>query len=169
MKSTRKRHPFWHAVWETICWDPINKRIAWKESGLNSLVDEGEENIGDVYFRELSVPTEFYLRLCNDTLTETDTLNTILGEMSGYGYTPALLERTSVGWPTKELYLGDWRFTSKQITVTASGGAIGPFNTQFLATTSTNLGKLIAFKDLSQPRTILNGNVMLTRFRVTFK
>jgi len=160
-----KKHDWYHSIWEFELRDKNGKLID-KWSQRNALVDQGENNILDSYFRGLNAPIEFYLRLCNDTLDEGDQLNTIVGEPTANGYAAQLIERSDVGFPTIELHEGDYRIISKQVTFTATGGDIGPVNTGYLATTSTNLGKLIAFVNFDVPRTILNGSSLLAKFQV---
>jgi len=164
-----KKHDFWEGIWETTCYDK-NGNIRWQELGrINALVDEGEKSMLETYFRSQNVPSTFYMRLCNDTLSETDTLADVQNEPSGNGYSPQEIERSTIGFPTLEINAGDWRTISKDITFTASGGDIGPVNTQYLATTSNNTGLLIAFVTLSITRTILNGDSAVTRFRIKLK
>jgi len=162
-----KKHLWFDNVW-TIQ-HKRNGKVIWEESGRNGLADEGEEAILEVYFRNDAsyVPTEFYVRLCNDTLVETDTLITVLNEPAGtYGYAAQLLERSSIGFPTKELSEGDYRIVSKELTFTASGGDIGPVTTAYLSTTSNNTGKLIAFRSLSLTRTVIDGDEMVVQMRI---
>jgi hypothetical protein len=160
-----KKHDWYDCIWKLECRD-INGNIKWKEEGRNGLVDEGEENMLRTYFRNESEPTEFYVRLANDTIIETDTLSDIAGEPSGNGYAPILIERSAVGFPIIQLDNGDYRVTSKEFTYTASGGTIGPVNLAYVATTSDNSGKLIAFKALSTTRNISDGDSLLGTFRI---
>ena len=118
------------------------------------------------FFRNQEAPTEFYVRLCNDSLVETDTLDDILNEPSGNGYSPQLVERSTTGFPTIELDSGDYRLISKTVTFTADGGNIGPVNTMFIATTSDNTGVLLAFLNLSLVRTILDGDSGTAELRI---
>jgi hypothetical protein len=83
-----------------------------------------------------------------------------------YGYAAQLVERSTVGFPTKELSEGDWRLTSKEVTFTASGGQIGSVNTAYLATTSNNNGILIAYLALSMARTVIDGDSMIVQLRI---
>jgi hypothetical protein len=161
------KHKFWEGIYDIKC--VRNGDVVWEETKHNALVNEGEELVGDTFLRDANAPTEFYLRFAEDTLTETDTLVDIVGEPVGYGYAPILIERSNVGWPVKELDDGDWRYTSKELSYTASGGDIGPFNALFLATTSDNTGKLISFVALSTERTVLSGDTLLARVRLKFK
>ena len=159
-------------LWFDNIWTVQHKRngvVIWEDSGRNGLADEGEEAILELYFRNDPVfePTEFYVRLCNDTLVETDVLGSVANEPTAdYGYAPQLLERSTVGFPTKELNEGDWRLVSKEVTFIASGGDIGPVTTAYLATTLDNTGKLLAFRTLSLTRTVLDGDEMVVQMRI---
>lgn len=153
-------------IWTVKHWR--NGKVIWEDTGHNSLVQEGEEAVLENFFRADAAyaPAGFYVRLCYDTLVVTDTLITILGEPTGNGYTYQTLERSSVGFPTKELDSGNYRLVSKILTFTASGGSIGPVNTAYLSTTSDNAGKLIAFRPLAMTRTILDGDALTVQFRL---
>lgn len=149
------------------CYDK-NKKLKWVEKGYNSLATEGAKLILGTFFKDVvTAPTEFYIRLCNDTLVKSDTLTTIQNEPAAtYGYAAQLVERSSTGWPTEVLDEGDWKLTTKEVSFTANGGDIGPINTVYLATTSDNLGILIAFKALSLSRTIVDGDTALVDYPV---
>jgi len=143
-------------------------KVIWEDEGPNTLAQEGEESVLESFFRSGTAydPTEFYVRLCNDSLVTTDVLSAILNEPSGNGYTPQVIERSTVGFPTKELDSGAWRIVSKVLSFTASGGQIGPVITAYLATSSDNTGKLIAYRSLSMTRTILDTDTMTIQFRI---
>lgn len=131
--------------------------VIWEEHKENALADEGEQDILEVFYRAAAAPTEFYIRLFNDTPIETDGLTDLIGEPSGNGYAAQLVERSAVGFPTSALDAGDWQIASKTVTFTASGGAIGPVTHGVLATTSDNTGRLNSFVALSQSRTLADG------------
>lgn len=127
------------------------------------LFDEGEQMMLDVFLRNGTAPSNFYLGLCNVSggvanMAETLTLSTLSGEASGGGYSRQLIERSNTGWPTLALNSGDYMATASVETFTASGGTIGPVNVAFLATTSDNTGKLITAVDLSTARTLQDGD-----------
>lgn len=162
---------FFDNIWTIKCFDSKGN-IKWIEEGKNNITDEAEEAMLEVFFRGSTTyaPVQFYIRLCNDTLTETDTLTTVLNEpASTYGYAAQLIERSTTGFPTKELSDGDYRLISKPVTFTAVGGAIGPVTTAYLATTSDNTGKLICYKGLSVTRTIASGDSAVMYMRIKTK
>lgn len=162
------RHKFWEGIWEITCVGKDGK-VKWQEEVYNALANQGEMNLLDTFFRLQNAPTEFYLRLCYDTLAETDTLSVVQNEASGFGYAPQVVERSLTGFPVLELDAGDYRVITKQVSFTAAGGDIGPFNTLYLATTSDNSGLLIGFIALSIERTVLSGDTMLARLRIKLK
>jgi len=159
-------HPHYDSVW--IIRHIRDGKVIWEDVGSNSLVQGGEEQILETYFRDNGtfIPTEFYVRLCNETLTVTSTLLSITTEPVGNGYSAQLVERSTVGFPTKDIDSGVIRLTSKLLSFTASGGQIGPVTTAYLSTTSDNSGTLIAFRALSLTRTILDGDTMTLQFRI---
>jgi len=163
------KHLFYDAEW--VIKLIRNGQVIWEDVGKNALADQGEEAILESFFRgdATYTPTQFYVRLCNDTLTETDVLSSVLNEPSGNGYSAQLLERSTTGFPTKELHDGDYRIVSKELTFTASGGQIGPVITAYLATTSDNSGILLAYRSLSMTRTILDGDSMTVQMRIKLK
>jgi len=161
-----KKHPWFDCIWDFKYYS--KGKLLWERSVKNALADEGEEAILETYFRDGTIytPTEFYMRLCNDSLGETDSLSAVLNEPSGNGYAAQLIERSNLGFPTKVLHEGDYRLVSKDVTFTASGGQIGPVNTAYLATTSDNTGKLISYVPTSVVRTILTGDSMVASIKI---
>ena len=146
-----------------------NGKVIWSDEGRNSLMQQGEESILETFFRNDSnyAPAHFYVRLCNYTPLVTDTLTSIQSEPSGNGYSAQLIERSAVGFSTKDLTSnGTYRLTSKVLTFTASGGDIGPVTNAFLATSSDNTGRAIAFRALSQTRTIQDGDSLTCTFKI---
>jgi len=140
--------------------------VTWKKSIRNALTNQGENSMLNTYFRGTSAPTTFYFRLCNDSLDVGDSLTTIVGEPSGNGYAAQAIERSAVGWPTIALHESAWRIISKEVTITAAGGDIGPVSTGYLATTLNNTGILIAFVNFDVPRTILDGSSLVAKYQV---
>ncbi len=108
-------------------------KIIWEgrnlEGRINGLMDEGEENILRVYFRNETGPSSFYLGLGNNGGTpgvpsDSATLADIT-EVSGTGYARQTVERSSVGFPTiqKDTDSGDWEVISKDVTFTNTGSS----------------------------------------------
>ena len=162
----KKKHEWYHAVWELkIIRDG---KVIYHQESRNALVDEGERQIATTFFRNEENPIEFYIRLCYDALDEGSTLATMQGEPTGNGYAPQLVERSSAGFPTLEQDGGDWRVASKEVEFTAVGGDIGPINTVVLATSADNSGKLLAYINLTQERTILAGDIGTAKMKIKF-
>jgi len=170
-----KKHKFYECIWNIKCVD-MNGKLRWEEEHPNILVDEGEKAILDVFFRDkdslyfsdLDNP-KFYVGLYRGTVTESTILATIPNEPTGNGYARLVCERSSVGWPTIEQDEGDYRVISKEFTLTASGGTIGPVNGAFIGTSSDNSGVLIGAVAMSIERTILSGDTIIFQMRVKLK
>ena len=129
------KHKWWEGMWEIELRDK-NGRTIEKEITQNALVDQGEQLLLDSFFRGQNTPTGFYIRLCNDTLDEADTLSTLRGEPTDNGYSAQGLQRSVSGFPILELDDSDYTITSTNIQFSASGGDISQVNTAFLATSS---------------------------------
>ncbi len=151
-----KKHPFYDSEWLVRCRDK-NGNILWEKRLHNDLVDEGERSLLMTYFRAEELPAQFYVRLAYDTISLTDGLGDVQQEASGNGYAPQLVERSAAGFPTVQQVSGDWQISTKQITFTAAGGDIGPFNVAYLATTLDNSGKLIAVLPFNTTQIIGDG------------
>jgi len=75
-----------------------------------------------------------------------------------------------VGFPTLEVDSEDyWRVVSKELTITASGGSIGPVDGAFLCTSSGSSGTLIGTIATGVQRTILAGDSMIAQLMIRFK
>ena len=154
-------------IWHFIHRDK-DGQVIWEDRIENALADEGERDILGVYYRAETAPTEFYIGLVNGAPSESTTLSTLSGEPSGNGYSRQLVERSSVGFPTVQQDVnGDWQVVSKTVTFAASGGSIGPVDHAFLATTSDNTGKFVAYVALSQSRTLADGETLDVTLTIT--
>jgi hypothetical protein len=144
-------------------------KVIWEDEKKNSLTQEGAEAFLETFFRNNATyaPTEFSVRVCNYTPSILSTLNSILNEPTTGGYTAQLLERSTTGFPTKDITSGgNYRLTSKIISFTASGADIGTVTNAYMSTTSGNLGKLIAFRSLSMTRTIKDGDTLTLQIKI---
>ena len=68
-----------------------------------------------------------------------------------------------------EKHDGDWRWISKELTLTASEGNIGPISGAFLCTSLDNLGSLIGAIATAVERTVLPGDKIIFTLRVKLK
>lgn len=164
-----KKHSFWVGEFE---WEHRDKdgNIIDKWTTYNALANEGEFNILDSYFRDKNVPIDFYLMLVNDTPVITDTLADIIGEPSGNGYQRLQLTRNVTDWPTLALDSGHYMVTSKQVIFEAIAGSWGPVIYAILTTVPTGTdGLLIAYVQLSSPRTLTSGQSLACRVRVKLR
>jgi hypothetical protein len=130
----------------------IRQRQDWE---LNTLVDEGEKDILDVYFDDVAVRATLYFRLYNDAgIVETDTLATLTPEVTGTSYDGIAVTR-GTDWPDPTLDSGDMKTTSVTKTFTA-GGTWTTANQLVLATVQNGTaGLFIAWVALSAARTLL--------------
>jgi len=157
-----KKHPF--IDFEAEIKHFHKGRLVWKgKAGMpwNGLMDEGENNILDVYYRNQNAPTKFYLGLGNNGGTpgipaEDATLATIT-EVSGDGYARQEITRDTIGWPslTKDSD-GDWYVTSKQVAFVNTGSENWPAaDYMFITDTPSGTdGKLLICIALSSSRVL---------------
>lgn len=123
----------------------------------NALADGGEQAILDVFFRAGAAPT-FAFRLYNDTPIDTDTLSTLVGEVSGSGYGGISVARNTTDWPSLALDGGDYKVTSATKTFTATGAWTAATQLVLASVTSGTAGTFYAWAPLSQSRTLGNGD-----------
>lgn len=137
-------------------------RVLWEETKKNIIPDEGEKALVDTFYRGNSslyfAAATFYVGLYRGSIGESTVLSTVPNEPSGNGYARTAIERSAVGWPTIEKHETDWRVVSKTITITASGGDIGPVDGSFLCTSLNDTGVLIGAVAMSVSRTIPAGD-----------
>lgn len=125
----------------------------------NTLADEGEGDILDVYFDAQAVRSSLFLRLYNDTPVETDTLTTLTGEVSGTGYGAITVSR-GTDWTAPALDVGDMQTTmsTKQFSAT---GTWTDATYLVVATVGTGTaGLLIIYNALSATRSLVDGDTL---------
>jgi len=166
------KHDYYEALW-TIKHVRAGKIIWEIKDKENILVDQGEKAIVDTFFRSNAATyfgvTDFYIGLYNGTISESTTLATIPSEPSGYGYSRQKCERSSIGFPTLEQDDGNWRVVSKEITLDATGGDIGPVNGAFLGTSLDDTGYLIGAIAMGTERTVVAGDSIIFQMRIKLK
>jgi len=159
----------WDCVWSFK--QIMNGQIIWQVERHNLLATEGEKALVDTIFRNnysaYFPVTNFYVGLYKGSVSKATTLATIPGEPSlSNGYSRLLCERSNIGWPTIELDdNGNWRVVSKEMTLTANGGDIGPADGGFICTSSNNSGTLIGAVAMGVERTILSGAQMIIQLK----
>jgi len=152
------KHGFYEGIW-TFKHFNKNGKLLYEQTQRNAFADEGEYMLLNSFFRGLSSPSGFYLRLAYDVLKVTDTLVDVYAEPGvGYGYSAKTIERSAVGFPTIAMDSGHYMATTKHVTWVASGGVIGPLNVMYLATTSDNTGKLVCYVPLLVEQTVEDGD-----------
>jgi hypothetical protein len=154
-------------IWEFIHRDKYGKIIDRWESE-NTLANEGQYAWLDVFLRDGTAPSAFYLALVNDTPLKTDAMSDLQNEPPDtYGYARQEITRDETGWPTLGLNSGDEMATSLTVTFTASGGDIGPVTYAVLTTTLSGTGgKHLAFAALSQTRTLHTGESLSCQLKI---
>lgn len=141
--------------------DVINDQ-GWNE---NTLADEGEGDILDVYFDAQAVRTNLYGRLWNDTPVETDTMALLTGEVSGTGYGSVTFAR-GTDWGAPALDSGDMMTTSTTKTFTAGGAWSAATYITLDTVGSGTTGLLILYVALSATRTLANTETLDVSFTV---
>jgi len=151
------KHQFFEGIWNIK--QIRDGEVLWEITKRNALVNEGEKIILDAFFRGSNVPASFYVGFCYGEINEESQLVHIPNEPnSANGYARALLSRNEVDFPVLELNEGDYQLTTKEMTITASGGSIGPLNKAFMATSATDVGFLLSFISLPTTVTIQDGD-----------
>ena len=145
--------------------------VLFEHVGHNLLHDEGEELFCNYLTGKTAIPANLYLGL--DTrvaVAEDDALTDLTTEPSGDGYARSAIVKDT-GWTVQQdSGTGDWEFVSTTETFTASGGDWGAVTRMFLTTESSGTaGSLIATEDLSQSRTIQDGESLEATITVRLK
>lgn len=162
---------FYKNIW-TIRFTDKDGKVLYEDSGPNNLTTSGQEWIMISAFRKGNASDKLFIRFANQTLTHVDTLASISSEPSGNGYVAQELTRDITGFPSISTYETNTVLVSKTVSVTASGGNIGPVNVAFLATSDgvvipDSSGELIAFKEFPVTQTILSGNTGSVYMQIT--
>ena len=166
------KHKFFENLWDIK--HIRDGKVIWEVKGKrNILCDEGEKAIADTFFRANDAAyftvIDFYIGLYNGVIGESTRLATIPNEPSSNGYARQVCERDSTGFPTLEDDDGDWRVVSKEITITATGGAIGPVNGAFLGTSLNNSGVLVGAIAMGAEQTIVENDSLIFQMRIKLR
>lgn len=133
-----------------------NRNILAHSVDYNSLSDQGEQDMLETFYRNISAPSgDFYLGLLSATPTDTSTLTGIT-EVTGTGYSRQMIARSIVGWPTAGLDNGDYQLTSLLRTFMNTGGSSWTGATYaFLCSVSSGTsGRFWNYVALSTTRTL---------------
>jgi hypothetical protein len=169
-----KKHSFWIGEFE---WEERDKNgnVIDKWTSFNALVNDGELNILDSYFRSENIPISLYLMLVYNggfPPAITDNLSDITGEptIGVNGYQRIHLAKNTTDWPDLALCLGHGQVTSKQVMFEAVGGSWGPVKYAVLTTVPTGTdGFFIAYVPLSTTKTLSDGNTLYCRIRIRLR
>ena len=131
----------------------------------NALADEGEQSMLDVYFRGATKVATFYGRLYTSTPTDTSTLATITGEVTGTGYPGSVSwASNTTDFPTLAKTAAgntDWQVTSLTRTWTAGNTWTASAANLVVATAQTGTSGLhVAWVALSTPRSLVNTDTL---------
>jgi hypothetical protein len=132
----------------------------------NALLDDGENNMLDVYFRSNAAPASFYFALVNSTPAETITMATLSGEVTGTGYARIAVARNTTDWAAPTLST-DYSTTSVTKTFTAGGTWTSAITLMLVTSASGTTGLALASAALSATRTLVNGDTLATSMTVT--
>lgn len=125
----------------------------------NALLDEGERNVLDVYFRNNLAPASFFLGLHSGALAETHTLTNVV-EPSQAGYARQAIARNTTDWGTPALDAGDYKTTATQESFGAAA-TWTPVNECFLSSTSAGAsGSVLLSAALSTFRSLVSGDTL---------
>ena len=126
-------------------------------------VDEGETNVGNIYFKNQAQNTNLYLGLYTNATEPAET-----------AALASLTEPVGNGYARIALAPADWAespqatFSNLQKTFTASGGNWGNVYGCFIATSSDGTGKLIGVEQFTDgPYNVSDGSVVKVTPKVT--
>ena len=135
--------------------------LIWENA--SALINQGEEAILKGWFQAVAnyIPSGFKVNLAQDAAGSVAEDATTYTVVTGTGYAEVSVAHDAVDW-TAVLDSGDWQVTSKNCVFTASGADWDTANVMVLEATLNSVDKLIAYADLSQARTVGNGESLTT-------
>ena len=125
----------------------------------NALLDEGERNVLDVYFRNNLAPVQFYLGLSSTTLSETQTLANAI-EPSQSGYARQLIARNTTDWTAPALDAGDMKTTATQESFVAAATWTPVTELILVSTSGGTSGSVLLTAALSTTRSLVSGDTL---------
>ncbi len=160
----------WHGLMKVLELKYVKDGVVvWeKRNLLNTFHYGGEQKILEYVFAGGSVPDNFYIGLDDRTsLSESDTLNSLIGEPTGGGYVRQAVSSESF---TVEQVNGIFQASSPVVTFSASsGGSLGPVNNIFLADSTGGTGTLFASVDMDQAVSLADWVTVLMRFGMALR
>lgn len=111
----------------------------------------------DVFFRNGTAPG-FHFALYNDTPVDTDTLATLVNEVSGGGYARIAVARNTTDFPTLALDAGDFQVSSVTKTFNATGTWTAATILALVEPLTGTAGDFYAWASLSATRNLVNGD-----------
>jgi hypothetical protein len=161
--TMKHRRPFLDGFFKKLLFKDIDKK--------NALMDEGELDILNTYFRANSTPTGFYFGLGNNGGTPGIPAETVglagITEVSGTGYARIAVARDTTDFGAPALDAGDYMTTT--VVKTFTGGAGGWTAADYLFLTdqaSGTAGPLIATVALSASRVLLENDTLDVSLKV---
>lgn len=155
--TMKHRRPFLEGLFKKLLFKDIDKK--------NTLMDEGELDILNTYFRGTSIPTTFYFGLGNNGGTPGVPAETVIltgiTEVSGTGYARIEVVKGVTDWGAPVVDAGDYMTTT--VVKTFTGGAGGWTAADYLFLTdqaSGTAGPLIATVALSASRVLLENDTL---------
>ena len=136
-----------------------DRNLIWHNAA--ALINLGEEAILKGWFQNEAnyIPSNFKVNLATDaTIAEDASTYTVV---TGTGYAEVEVARNSTDW-TASLDSDDWQGKSKNCIFTATGADWTTATKLVLETVLNSVDVLIAYADLSQNRTVGNGESLTT-------
>jgi len=122
--------------------------------------DQGEEYVLQILFsKEQTLPANYYVGLCNDTLTESDTLATMQNEPTETGYARFEIDLNDTDCVVAQD--GDYYRVTFPACLFTAGEDWAAVDTWFLCNVASGTaGKLLASGPLSAPVELGNGSTL---------
>lgn len=135
--------------------------LIWENA--SALINQGEEAILKGWFQAVAnyIPSSFKVNLATDAAGSVAEGATTYTVVTGTGYAEVVVAHDAVDW-TAALDADDWQVTSKNCVFTASAADWLTANVIVLEAVLNAADKLVAYADLSQARTVGNGESLTT-------
>ena len=137
----------------------VNGITVWSDYGLNTMTDEGLNNILDVYFSDGTQSNTHYVGLSKASVSAGTTLSSGLSEFTGYTGNRQTWVEAGVSSKTISNSASEAQFP-----ITASGTVTGAFITNVATGTS---GVLVCGIDFSAVRNVVSGDTLKVIYTLT--